>query len=197
LTREVRRVLPGGLGVRTQRSYEIRFVPAIDGYHVEGALVTVQVDVPPEFAALAELERRRPDEGMFPMRVDHHGRLVATGIPDDGGMVKAAVGNAFSRIERRRMSAEDEAFALKFLEGIEKQRAIVDWPQDLFMPVPGKRIERRKVPLPDGAQGDVAIELEATVTAVTGLLDSFRRTVTTSLGDSTRVVEEVWTLSEK
>lgn len=196
LTRETRRALPGGIVVRSSRSYAIRFLEEQEGYRIEGKLVDVDVEVPPAFAALAELERRRSDEGLFPMHVDRAGQLIEIGTPEDDGSVQAAIRLANRKIEHSVIPADKRKSMQAFVGRFADQRALVAWPQDLFVPTPGKRSQNGRITLPEGVEGDVSVELEAQTMPGSGLLERFRRTVTTSVGTSSRVVEEVWTLSE-
>jgi len=193
----LRRPLPGGAEVRTQRSYEIRFVPDGAGFRVEGALLDVAVDAPPALSALAALERDRPDADMFPMRLDAAGKLVSADAPATAPQVREAI-----RVARRQIGAlglervpaiQADAFARQF----ESRSARTPWPEDLFNPASGQRRETRSIPLPNGAHGQVAIDIDAQTAGPTGLLRRFERRVTTQLDGSTRMTEEIWTLHAK
>ena len=61
LTRTLRRPLSDGVEIVSTRSYEIGIVPDGDGFRVEGRLLSSEVTAPPSLAALAALERNRPD----------------------------------------------------------------------------------------------------------------------------------------
>ncbi len=193
LTRVLRRPLPGGIEISTARSYEIRFVREEDGYRIEGDLIGVQVDVPKQFEALAALERARPDPGMFPMRIDAGGRLVASGkrnatpaASEAGRIAQAMVPAGLAPAEARDASA--------FISQSTVSPVQTAWPDELFKPAPGKRSNVQVVPLPDGKTGEVSVEIEANVDAGTGLVRSLRREVTTRVGGSMRVTIETWTL---
>ncbi len=196
LTRELRRPLPGGIEISTARSYEIRFIREDDGYRIEGDLIDVKVDVPRQFEALAALERARPDPGMFPMRIDASGRLVAADkrkaasvAHEAGRIAQAMVPAGLAPAEARDANA--------FIGQTTANPVHTAWPDELFKPAPGKHINVQVVPLPGGKTGEVSVEIDANVDASSGLVTSLQREVTTRLGDSTRVTIETWTLAPK
>ncbi len=76
LTRTVWRSLYDGKEIVSRRRYAIQFVPHGDGFAVTGTLVESTIDAPPALAALAEMERRRADATLFPMRLDANGQMV-------------------------------------------------------------------------------------------------------------------------
>lgn len=193
LTRTLRRPLPDGQEIITLRSYLLRFTPADDGFRIDGDLLAVTVDAPPALQAIAELERRRPDTGLFPMRLGPDGMLKA-GNPAPAGRARtAAVDQVQSRIDALPLPAPDAAQALAFAGQFRGGGGGTPWPRDLFRPAPGKRQEDRAVPLPGGAQGSVRI---LTHTAITpkGLLASYTRRITTDMGRDRRVSIEEWSL---
>lgn len=199
LTRTLRKPLGDGHEVVTRRSYEIRFVPEAGGFRVEGRPVGVEVDAPPDLAMFAQLERARTDTGLFPMRLDATGQF----IPEAAAQVRpgpaAASGGALAHgmIAKAGLSEGDAAQARAFVDLIRSQPARTEWPQDLFRPASGRRIERREVPLPDGMKGSVTIQIDARTGAGDTLLASLDRTVTTDLGGSVRLTYESWTLAPK
>ena len=198
LTRVLKRPLPGGAEVRTRRSYEIRFVSEESGYRIDGELVETVVDAPPALQALAALERNRPDEGMFPMRLDANGRLIPNSeTPPAGQEVREAGKLALETIASIGISASEAKAATDFVKQVKKQTGRTPWPEDLFNPAPGQRQQVQTIPLPNGAQGHVSVEIEAQTDGPSGLLASFARTVTTELGGDARVTQEIWTLSGK
>ena len=77
LARKVVRQLPGGAAIVATRRYRVKFRPVADGWEVDGVLIASEIDVPPALAAIAALERARPDDGMFPILLDRTGRIVA------------------------------------------------------------------------------------------------------------------------
>ena len=84
LTRSLHRPLPDGKAVVTRRSYEVRISRNAGGFIVEGRLIDCQVEAPPSLAAIAEIERRRPDNGLFPIMLDHRGMILGgTGVQSE------------------------------------------------------------------------------------------------------------------
>lgn len=197
LTRELRRPLADGKEVVTRRSYEIAIVRDGDGYRVDGRLIDVEVDAPPALRALAALERARPDEGLFPIRLDRNGQIVTAGSLHDDAAVGAASERVALRLSKASLSADDRQVAESFVSQLRsggKSTALTLWPRDLFHPMEGSRSETSRVDLPGGADGSVTIATRARARAADGLLESVERTVTTRLGDSERITRETWLL---
>ena len=197
LTRTFRRPLPGGAEVKTQRSYEIHFVSEGDGFRIDGELVESVVDAPPALQALAALERSRPDTGMFPMRLDVRGKLLPKDEPPTSMATQQAGKLAAQQIDEFSLPAAQAREAREFVEQVKGRTGRTPWPQDLFNPAPGQRQHVQTIPLPNGAQGQVSIEIDARTDEPSGLLATFERTVTTELGSDARVTQETWTLSVK
>ncbi len=196
LTRVLRRPLPGGIEISTARSYEIRIVREDGGYRIEGELIGVAVDVPPQFEALAALEKGRDDVGMFPMHIDAGGRFLATGGREVGPVAQEA-GRIASAMVPASLAPSEARDANAFIRQTAASPVQTAWPEDLFRPAPGKRRNTQVVPLPGGKTGEVSVEIEANVDDGSGLVAKLQREVTTRLGDSTRVTIETWTLAPK
>lgn len=194
LRRTLRRPLPGGTEVLTQRTYQIRFVGSSDGYRIEGKLLKADIEAPPQFEPLAQIERTRPDTGLFPMIVDHQGRLLP-GKPrptDDSALAAAQLAKS---LIPARLSPQEAHSAQTFIGTISANPVQTVWPADLFSPEPGRRSTIETMPMPDGKTGQVSIEIEASVDSRTGLLSQLTRRVTTDLDGSERVTIETWNLT--
>jgi hypothetical protein len=196
LTRELRRPLPGGIVIATKRSYRVRFVREDGGYRVEGELIGVEIEAPKQFEALAALERTRPDNHMFPMRVDSNGRFVAASAEQQPGFAEQA-GQVAKSLIPAGLAASEARDATTFIGQATANPVQTAWPDDLFRPSPGKHSDRHVMSLPGGKTGEVAIEIDAEVDAASGLVRTLQRQVTTRLGESTRVTHETWTLARK
>ncbi len=196
LSRTLRRPLPGGAEVVTVRTYEIRFNRAREGYRIDGALLTADITVPPRFEALAQIERNRPDTGLFPMMLDGQGRLLPAQTRDADEAAQTAGRLAASRIPDR-LSPEETREAQTFINRISASPVQTTWPENLFHPEPGKHSSTQTIPLPDGKTGQVSVDIEASNDARTGLLSRLTRRVTTNLDGSQRVTIETWSLAEK
>jgi hypothetical protein len=193
LTRTLRRPLPDGKEIITLRSYLLHFTPIDDGVRIDGELLAVTVDAPPVLQAMAELERARPDPGMFPMWLDRDGMLRAGNPAPTGPARNAAVDQVVSRIGALPLPAPDAAQAQAFARQFRGGGGGTPWPRDLFRPVPGERLEDRTVPLPDGQNGSVSVATQTAVTAK-GLLASYTRRITTDMAGDRRISIEEWAL---
>jgi len=195
LTRTLHRPLPDGKAVVTRRSYEVQILRDGEGYRVEGRLVEAAVDAPPSLAALAEIERARPDNGMFPILLDAGGMIVGGGAVQSDGSLDRAAAIAVERIGGSGLPALDMLQAQSFVTQLRSRSARSQWPADIFHPAPGKRSESRAVPMPGGSQGQVTIEIEARGAGAGGLIAALERIVTTDLAGDHRVTREQWQLS--
>ena len=193
LTRTLHSPLADGREIVTRRTYEIVILPDGDGFRVDGTLVECQVDAPPALAMLAQIERERPDNGLFPMRLDARGMIVGDNtLPSDGAVRQAGavVSQAFAGAAR----AEDSRQAGAFVRQVQGQQAITRWPADLFRPAPGRRYSEQAIALPDGGDGKVTVEI-STLPGPSRYA-TVARTVTTELGALRRVTREEWTLAD-
>jgi len=75
LTRTLYRDLPGGGKIVVTRQYAVQFSTDGDGYRLDGQLLDTMVQVPERLSALAEVERKRPDSGLFPAYLDRNGLI--------------------------------------------------------------------------------------------------------------------------
>lgn len=195
LTRTLRRALPDGEEVVARRSYAVRFVSDGQGFRIDGRLIDVAVETPPSLQALAEIERKRPDTGMFPIRLDAAGMIIGGEPPAAGEASEKAAAIAAGQIGASGLVAIDMLQAQAFISQMRKRRAASLWPADLFHPLAIRRSETKTVALPDGQSGQVVIETVAQTAGSSGLLASFERTVTTDLQGDKRVTRELWTLA--
>jgi hypothetical protein len=195
LTRTLYRPLPDGKAIVTRRSYSVRIVPDGAGFRVEGELVQATVDAPPTLGALAEIERRRPDSGMFPILLDAQGQIRGGGnVLSDGALGRAAKIAAES-IGVSGLPAIDMLQAQAFVRHLASRNPRSQWPADVFNPAAGKRDETRVIALPGGEEGHVTIEIASQGANQTGRVALLERVVTTNLDGDTRVTREQWQLS--
>ena len=195
LTRTLRHMMHDGTAIVTRRSYRVLFVREGAGFRLDGTLAEVTVESPPGLEALAALERRRPDPGLFPVRLDAAGMVLPTPDPAPSRQQRQAIGTASADIARMNLAAADAAQAQGFVARFQTQPYRTAWPLDLFHPVPGTRRDRRTIPLDGGLNGEVTTDIAARTDPASGLLGSFTRTVTTDLGGDKRMVIEEWTLA--
>jgi len=198
LTRELRRPLPDGNEIVTERSYEVHIEKQDAGYVVNGTLIAVKVGAPEELRVLAELERNRPDTGLFPMRLDAEGMLAQDEerLPaEPAKTLSQGVQMVAEQLRRMKLPAVDAVQARAFVHQFLARPAMTAWPADLFRPSPGKRSDARELALPNGQHGQVVVETEAAAQPATGLLARFDRVVTTRIANDTRRTIETWRLT--
>lgn len=197
LTRELRKALADGQEVILRRRYAIRFVQQADGYRVEGELVGADVQAPPELGQLADVERARGDEGLFPLLLDRRGMIVGQRGADDEASTARTLAEAKAFLAKSELSETDRAAALAMVTRLQEQARAAggNWPADLFRPVGGRREESRELPLPDGSAGRVTVSIMAS-DLPGGMLDRLQRRVITELNGTSRLSTETWTLAE-
>lgn len=196
LTRTVHRPLTGGRELLARRRYAVRIVAEGAGYRVDGQLIDCAVEAPPALHAIAELERQRADNGLFPIRLDAAGRIVEPGVARQAEMPSQGVALAAQRVSQSRLSPPEKAQATSFLTTIATRGSTgAEWPRDLFRPVPGRRSEVRRLALPDGSEGTVTVSTAARASSANGLLEAIERVVVTDLGGDRRETREEWSLT--
>lgn len=194
LTREVRRSLVDGKQFVSRRSYAIRFVPAMNGYVVEGTLIASEVDAPPALMQLAELERTR-EGGPFPLLLDSAGLITGQRGGESPGQVQRTMTAATSALAASSLSAAEQAAALRMVAQLQSRSSAagVTWPANLFRPPVGTHSEARTLPT-DAGGGRVVITTESAADHG-GLLRRFERHIDTEVAGSHRRNIESWTLS--
>ena len=203
LTRTLRRELFDGKAIVATRRYRVHFTRTPDGWTIEGSLVASEIDAPPALAGLAAIERQRPDDALFPIRLDAAGVIQprdGTASPD-GPAWRAALDHAIALASARPASAIDGA-ALDLL--IQQMQAVVGaatlsrWPTTLFLPEPGTSREERRFALPgtgEGAgEGAILAELERMPAEGTDTMGWAERRVVTEVAGTRRVTREQWSL---
>jgi hypothetical protein len=197
LTRELRRELSRGKQLVTRRNYRIAFVRDGDGWRVDGELIDCQVDAPPELDALAQIEKARPDVGLFPLYLDSSGRIVEQrGSRADAASTTEARAVVSKAVAGIAMAPQDRAIASTMVQRIAAQSHSSGgrWPEDLFRPASGHRSEVRNMALPDGSEGRITVTTDAAGSG-DGMLDHFERNVVTELGGTRRESMEVFRLA--
>ena len=198
LSRMVVRELSGGAAIVATRRYRITFHPVADGWQVEGALVASEIDAPPALAAIAALERDRPDDGLFPIHLDRSGRIVAA--PVAPGLGREAVAGALGAA-RRLVRDSQAAVSPGFIDQLGAAAAspgggLTRWPEALFLPHGLHGTVEQSFELPDGNAGSVKVALESD--PAPGPATTMRRasrTVVTLTAGTRRVAREEWTLA--
>lgn len=198
LTRTVRRALPDGKEVVATRSYELRITRddkgPNGGYRVEGRLLSADVQAPPSLEALAAIERKRSDDGLFPFRLDARGLIAAPLAPGNSASREAAGEAARRAIASGPLAPAQRREAQGVVGQIVAQGAAgagAQWPADLFRPALGRRVSSNAVSLPGGQAGTVTTTIEAAREAGA---DRIERTVVTETGGNRRTTREIYTV---
>lgn len=193
LTRAIHRGLADGKLLTARRRYVVSIVPEGAGFRVDGELLDCVVDAPPGLQALALLEQQRREEGLFPLRLDATGQIVARPLEHASDSANAAAQITLQRLARSGLPNAERSQAQGFVSGLAEQGARSEWPRDLFHPAPGNHSESRRVALPDGGEGVVTVSTEARATG--GLLERIERVVITELAGTRRETREEWSLT--
>ena len=186
LSRTLTRELPGGKAIVATRRYRIVFARTASGWRIDGTLVASEIAAPPALAALAELERTRPDDGLFPIALDAAGRIVSA---SGGAQGRTQVERAIVAV-RAKLPGEP-------LPGVAagSAGALTRWPETLFLPVETRAANEQRFPLPDGSEGKITVTLASAAAEALATMGRAERTVTTEVGGTRRISRESWSLS--
>lgn len=196
LARTVIRQLGDGKLITVTRRYKVQFVPVDGGYRLDGELIDVAVDVPPALNKLADIERNRPDTGLFPMMLDSQG-FIRNSDPQvvDRESRARIFSEASSFLGSSGLNAPDRQDSIKVVGQLTSNAPNSPWPADLFNPQPGERRQERDVAMPDGRTGQVIVVIRVGSLLPCGLPHQLEREVTTVLAGSQRVSREVFTIT--
>lgn len=197
LGRRVTRELRDGETLIVAREWDIAFAPMGRGFSVAGQQVDVVVEAPAVLGALAEIERSRSTEGMFPIMLDQSGMIMTAGSNMDERDFDAAVIEAEKTIAETSGTLSDRNARLMHLAQLQKAGSTMleQMPRDLFFPDAKSVRTVKPLALADGTTG----EFEFTYTAHTAeggpWLSRAERKIVTRIGDDKRYSSELWTLS--
>lgn len=197
LTRTLWRSLRDGQEIMVRRSYEVRFVRNAEGFRLDGQLIDTAVDAPPALALLAEIERTRPDQGMFPMQLDTRGQIVAPpGRVSAGVSHRAALDQARTILASAAMDGEARRQGEQLARTVlESAVGAASWPSDLFSPQARSRFETRSLTLDGGQQAEIEVSVDVQLPGDGALPGTVERRVATRIEGSSRLSREVWTLT--
>ena len=197
LTRTVWRTLADGEQIVVRRRYAVQFARQGDGFLLDGRLLDAAVEAPAMLAPLAELERKRSDQGLFPMLLDASGRIRAESKarPIDPALHQNARAQSQSIIATTPLAPAQQRESADFLNQLATQGVPAAWPVDLFNPANAERSEHRRIVLPSGLEGEVTVSVKVVGMHSHGLPNAVERTVTTVLAGSARTSREQWTLA--
>ncbi|HEY6814696.1 MAG TPA: hypothetical protein VI168_04065, partial [Croceibacterium sp.] len=112
------------------------------------------------------------------------------------GTLDEAVREVVVRIERGDHAPAERAELHAFVDAVHRSAGtlLTELPSDLFAPAELARSERRAVPLPGGAAGEVRVTFTAERDAATGLMRTATREVVTAIAGDLRRTLETWRL---
>lgn len=195
LRRELERGLAGGASLTVTREWRFGFAPAASGLLVNGEQVRCAVVAPEVLRPLAAVEQARVAPGPFPALLDTRGRIVESARGAASGKAEA-VRIAIRMLEEAGANPTRLREARSYLGSLAQAAgAIISaTPPDLFFPMPGSASETRKLALPDGSYGSIAVEFAASARR-SGLLERLERRITARIGGDERLSRETWSLS--
>ena len=194
LVRELHRSLDDGNAIVTRRSYRINILRSGDGYVIDGELVDSVVEAPDKLAPIADLERIRPDIGLFPLRLDAAGRITGVELQPYAPTVTGTVEATNAMLQGSAMPLAQRAAIVDVVTTLANRGADDAWPPELFRPGNGERRDVRAVDAGAGGAGLVDVTVHAASTP-SGWLRSFERKITTrAMGQSDETLER-WTMA--
>ncbi|XUU61421.1 hypothetical protein ACRAQ6_03885 [Erythrobacter sp. HA6-11] len=197
LSRTVERGLKDGQRLVVARSWSVNFEPSGAGTAIFGSQRSVAVDAPPRVAAIAQIERARSTDSMFPIVLGDQGLILAAGVAHTPSDMQQVVASAREILAKGGETLDDEAAIQTTLSQISRapSRLIETLPADLFFPREPLIEVRRPLALETGQSGEFAMRYETSVDPVTGLMVRAERVITTILGADRRSSRELWTLT--
>jgi hypothetical protein len=195
MTRTLIRTLADGKQVIVTRRFSIRFTPEGGGYRLDGEQIGAEVAAPPALAALAEIERKRVEKGLFPARLDAQGMILSSSPSRDPETNHAAVMQGERIIAAAAIPPDAKRERSVVLGQVASSATGSAWPTFLFNPGSQERVERRKLTLPSGGEGEVEVRIAVQGLMACGLPLAIERIVTTRLSGTSRVTREVWTFA--
>lgn len=192
LTRTVVRTLHDDKRVVARRRYAICIAAQGEGYVVTGALTESTVDAPAQLAALAALERDRPDTGLFPLRLDRQRRIVAAGPAQEAGQRAAGRAAALALVGTAALPQGDAAAAGGFISRIAAEGVTTAWPDLLFQPDGGDSRDVQHLTLGNGQAGQAVTTVRIVHRLSSGAPALVERLVATEIGGTQRITREEW-----
>lgn len=197
LTRTVERQLGRAGKLVVARTWALTFTQQARGFGVTGAQTGVTIDAPPVLAPLAQIERERVEEAMFPLLLDGSGVMAARAAGRSDDAVAEAVEAVRARLATQQFTAGDLALASQFMDSLQAagHSALAAWPLDLFAPGNRSATDRREVALPGGTTGTLTIATTAAADPATGVMQHFERRIDTVVSGLTKTGKERFDLA--
>lgn len=198
LSRLIERQLSDGNFISIARSWGVQFRASATGYEAIGNQLSVEVKAPVRLAELARLEEQRVSN-FLPIAMNSRGMIYSVGDAETDEDLAKAVVLAKQIMAQAGASDAKQDQARQFMSQLQgaAQPVLENLPPDLFFPS-GKKVEKTEaVPLPDGTYGQFRLEYLGTPQADTSLLDTAQRIITTTIGQSSRISRETWSLKPR
>ncbi len=200
LRRELERELHDRSVIRVEREWTIEFHRKRAGIVVSGHQLSARVVAPEALEPLAQIERQRSTQRVFPITLDAAGQMMDAGplvLRSDIALAAQVAGKIWSGLEA---SAPNPLEPLRQVpHGPQlSQRSLSDHlPADLFYPADRAERTTRTVDLPNGESGQIELSIRARSQAQQPWLRQWERRITTSIGGSRRHSSETWSLSSR
>lgn len=195
-SRTLVRTMGDGAQVIVRRDFSIRFSPDTDGFRIDGSQVAAEVHMPESLSRLAQIERERREENLFPIRLDSSGQIRGGPEYKPSEHLDNAVAVVEQRVSGGTFDDEDKQAIYGMLQAAHRQSEslVAALPGDLFSPSAASRRDARDIPLPGGTKGSLEVLFEARIDSATGLLQEAERRIVTRMADSERVTTESWAI---
>lgn len=196
LARRVERPLSDGQKIVVTRKWLVAFSDTAQGIMVAGRQIDVIVDAPARLAPLADVERSRSTDGMFPILLTESGLIASAGKSETDDDVARAARAAESMIAASGASADQVVAAGQVLAQLQMASSSLfdNLPPDLFFPS-GRPIHNiQPVNLPDGSHGEFELDYVTQPATPGSWLHHASRRIETRLGSDARQSTEEWSL---
>lgn len=196
LNRRLERDLSDGKSVIVERDWLIQFSRHAGEIWVTGHQTRVAVEAPVKIAAIADVERTRSTDGMFPIRLDSGGTILAAGTFESKADVAKAVEEAEALINGEAHSESEKSASLHYLRVLQATGSgeLEQMPRDLFFPRSEPFREIRFVALPDGSTGEFELDIQMEAQPGTSWLGHANRNIITRVAGVSRRSSELWNM---
>lgn len=197
LSRSIERELKDGNLLSVRRDWTVSFERRGSGSAIMGSQKSVMVDAPERLEPIAQIERGRSLDDMFPILISDSGIILAAGNAYASAELEDAIVQAERILNVADMPPGNANLTHTTLQKLAEAsaRMIEVLPADLFYPRQPYLESSRPLMLPDGERGQFILRYETSADSATGLMRRAERQITTQIGSQERRSREVWTLS--
>jgi len=178
------------------RSWKVWFERNGAGAQVFGQQESVVVRAPNVVAPLAEVERTRPTDTLYPVTLNSAGLIVVHGPSIRDVDARKALAHATKLVAARDRPAEIKLLERRDLEQIAQQFSAFgeSLPADLFFPSGRSLKQTRSLALPNGKRGSYTSTYQTSATRGRRWLKEARRAIVTNINGIERAASEAWSL---